>query len=446
MFITLAIIAVMFLCLRVSTYAYHRQGRWTAILLGVSIADVWVGRQIPLWGEWLLPEQTSGVVLVSKTVLFLGRYVFAAFGYWFINELIGSLPRRRVVLQMTLLFAVAAAGQVLFKPLIAEFIGSAVHLTFSLYICWQAGRHGGVFSHSNQTSGVGYVVPSAVLYYLLYEKAPFLLSPGQWYWALHVPLIYCCLYWLLFPCDGSRRRSTGRSVEPMQGFAVLLHAVKNEAVKMSLIYDRLMVEPNFREKRTSENLHILQHSSEHLLDMAERMSASSLHSLHLVEQPCRVSELMEDALRQCRPLWDEGRTIAVERSYASDPVIKADRVHLKEVLMNLMCNAADAIGKDGSIRLGIEPASKGGIVVAIRDDGQGIPKRLHRYVFSPYFSTKGGQSRSYGLGLWYSNQIVRRSGAVMSFESEEGQGCTFRIAFPRNKVLQDVGEPKQRIE
>ncbi|WP_164779826.1 sensor histidine kinase [Paenibacillus kobensis] len=446
MFITLAIIAVMFLCLRISTYAYHRQGRWTAVLLGVSIADVWIGRQIPIWGEWFIQTETANAVLVSKTVLFAGRYVFAAFSYWFINELIGSQPRRRVVLQMTMLLACAASGQIWFKPLIAEFIGSAVHLTFSLYICWQAGRHGGVFSHSNQSSGVGFVVPSAVLYYLLYEKAPFLLSTEQWYWALHVPLIYCCLYWLLFPCYGRRRRPAGRLVEPVHGVAVLLHAVKNEAVKMSLVYDRLMVEPNFREKRTSENLHILQNSSEHLLDMAERMRAGSQQPMHLVEQPCRLSDLLEDALRQCRPMWDESRTITVERSYALDPVIKADRVHLKEVLMNLMCNAADAIDKDGSIQLSIEPASKGGIVVAVRDNGQGIPKRLHRYVFSPYFSTKGGQSRSYGLGLWYSNQIIRRSGAVMSFESEEGQGCSFEITFPRKKVLHGVEESRERTK
>ncbi|GFN29934.1 sensor histidine kinase [Paenibacillus xylaniclasticus] len=442
MLITLAIIAVMFTCLRISTYAYHRQSRWTAVLLSVSIVDVWIGRQIPTWGEWLYPEEAAFAEHLSETVLFLGRYVFAAYAFWFIHELIGSQSRRSAVIQMVLLLVCAASGQMLFKPLIAEFIGSGVHLVFSLYICWQAGRHGGIFSHSNQSSGVGYIVPSAVLYYLLYEKAPFLISPDEWYLALHVPLLYCSIYWIIFPCDGRLRRRRVRLNEPVHGVAVLLHTVKNEAVKMSLVYDRLMVEPSFREKQASENLHILQHSSEHLLDMAERMSAGSIQPMQLVEQPCRLTELLEEALRQCRPLWDESRSIEIERTYALDPVIKADRVHLKEVLMNLLCNAADAIVKDGCIQLGIGSAPKGGIVVTVQDNGQGIPKRLHRYVFSPYFSTKGGKSRSYGLGLWYSNQIVRRSGAAMSFESEEGQGCTFRITFPKHKVVRVSEEPE----
>lgn len=438
MFITLAVIAGMFLCLRISTYAGHSQGRWTAILLSLSMVGVWVGHRLPEWGgSWHFADTAA---FLSKTILFAGRYVFALYGYWYIHDLIGTTSRRRVMFEIGLLLMIAIAAQTIQEPLIAELMGSSVHLATSLYLCWQAGRHVGIFSHSKQATGAGFIIPAAVLYYLLYEKARLLVSTDQWYWLLHLPMIYCSLYWLLVPCFSSRRPLSAQAVEPIHGFAVLMHTVKNEAVKMSLVYDRLVVESRSYEMQPSENLHMLQHSSKHLLGMAERISTKSAVHLQLLEQPCRVQDLIEEALQQCRSLLNRTPAVAIERQYECDPVIKADRIHLKEVLMNLLCNASDAIEEDGRITLAIAPANKGGVEISVRDSGKGIPKQLHRHVFTPYFSTKGGQSHSYGLGLWYSNRIVRKSGAVMSFESEAGKGSLFRIAIPRRKVVEpDIG-------
>ena len=113
------------------------------------------------------------------------------------------------------------------------------------------------------------------------------------------------------------------------------------------------------------------------------------------------------------------------------PVIQADPDRLKEVLVNIMVNACEAMQGGGAIVLreeGAHDASLGQVaVVRIRDNGPGIAESLRAKVFEPFFTTKEEGS---GLGLSIAVRIVEEHGGRLNLESREGQGAEFSLILP----------------
>lgn len=104
------------------------------------------------------------------------------------------------------------------------------------------------------------------------------------------------------------------------------------------------------------------------------------------------------------------------------PDIKADPSAVTRVLLNLISNACDAMGNQGSIDI---RASKK--TIEIRDSGPGIPAAKLKHIFEPFYSTKG--SRGTGLGLAIVREIMRQHGGSATVRSEPGQGASFTLRF-----------------
>ena len=116
-----------------------------------------------------------------------------------------------------------------------------------------------------------------------------------------------------------------------------------------------------------------------------------------------------------------------------DTTIKVDRAHIKQVLGNLIANAAEATGGKGRIWITSElvktPDSRY-CRILFRDNGKGIPADLKDKVFSPYFSTKTDGT---GLGLAIVEHIVAAHGGRIRYDSAEGTGTVFYIDLPRDE-------------
>jgi signal transduction histidine kinase len=109
---------------------------------------------------------------------------------------------------------------------------------------------------------------------------------------------------------------------------------------------------------------------------------------------------------------------------ASLPCLIADRHKLKQVLLNLFKNAAEAMPRGGKLVLrGFQEGNE--IVLEVKDTGGGIPREAN--VFEPFSTTK---PNGLGLGLAIARQIVAAHGGVISYTSEPDKGTTFRIAIP----------------
>lgn len=116
------------------------------------------------------------------------------------------------------------------------------------------------------------------------------------------------------------------------------------------------------------------------------------------------------------------------------PITAGDQAQLQQVILNLVNNAIDAIGKDGtvSIKSSRDPSH---ITVVIADSGPGIPESMQKKIFDPFFTTKS-TGKGTGLGLWISYNIIEKMGGKLSLQSREGQGAAFTITLPIVQPMQ----------
>ena len=113
------------------------------------------------------------------------------------------------------------------------------------------------------------------------------------------------------------------------------------------------------------------------------------------------------------------------------PEIAADPEQLKEVLVNLLVNACEAMGGGGRVVISeqegiIEPLGRV-VVIQVKDNGTGVPETIQGTLFEPFFSTK---EEGTGLGLSIAARIVEDHGGWLNLRSHRGKGATFTITLP----------------
>jgi len=105
-----------------------------------------------------------------------------------------------------------------------------------------------------------------------------------------------------------------------------------------------------------------------------------------------------------------------------------DSGQIRQVLMNLANNAAQAIEGEGTVKMGIRDDGGGNAVIEVEDNGAGIPKGDLDKIFFPFFSTKPGGA---GLGLSIVFRIIEDHGGRIRVESESGRGSKFTVILPK---------------
>jgi two-component system sensor histidine kinase PilS (NtrC family) len=119
--------------------------------------------------------------------------------------------------------------------------------------------------------------------------------------------------------------------------------------------------------------------------------------------------------------------VRVVRHLAPDIWTKMDPKHVRQVLWNLLLNAAEAIDGKGTIEVSAK-LTEDSVQLAVRDDGCGIAEETQKTVFDPFFTTK---TQGTGLGLSIVHRLVESYGGRVDVESEEGQGTTFILHLKR---------------
>lgn len=138
-----------------------------------------------------------------------------------------------------------------------------------------------------------------------------------------------------------------------------------------------------------------------------------------------LAGLASDLVSHQVALKSSGR-IQVERELPSGlPLVSADADKLKQVALNLMQNAAEAMPHGGTLTVRVVEEA-GCVVLEISDTGIGVPDGVD--VFEPFVTTKRDGT---GLGLAISRQIALAHGGSLSFRNRDGGGATFRLAVPR---------------
>ncbi|HZN07796.1 MAG TPA: ATP-binding protein, partial [Pyrinomonadaceae bacterium] len=156
-----------------------------------------------------------------------------------------------------------------------------------------------------------------------------------------------------------------------------------------------------------------------------------------------VAELLKDACEMTRPRWESRSEFAPIRFALHADCqahVKGDPVELREVLVNMIYNAVDAMPSGGEVRVSTQE-SRERVVICITDTGTGMGPEVKQRLFDPFFSTKGKAGT--GMGLAVSFGIIRRHEGSIEVDSEPGRGTTFKISLP--KVAQTSTDAAQNV-
>jgi signal transduction histidine kinase len=170
---------------------------------------------------------------------------------------------------------------------------------------------------------------------------------------------------------------------------------------------------------------------------------SDLRTFLRGEAPKLAPMQLNDALRQTISLLKRSfpQGVAVQVDYGDLPVIVGHQGQLNQVLTNLLQNAADAIGVDGSSGeiVVTTRAHRGGVRVDIADSGPGIRPEIRQRIFEPFFTTKD-VGKGTGLGLAVCRQIVvENHGGTIELASAGARGARFILVLPAKPVVTASG-------
>jgi signal transduction histidine kinase len=182
----------------------------------------------------------------------------------------------------------------------------------------------------------------------------------------------------------------------------------------------------------------------------------------------RLERIVQDVLSFARPSDPKLETIAVDTllrdvqglmapnlerrgvqlvvESGAELHIRADSGHLKQVLINLVRNGAEAIDGAGTItlrsraaRARVGGAEADAVILEVSDTGKGIPPEVEKRLFDPFFSTK---ETGTGLGLPIAARIVERHGGALQYQTRPGHGTTFGVVLRRE--INETGKNANR--
>ncbi len=146
-----------------------------------------------------------------------------------------------------------------------------------------------------------------------------------------------------------------------------------------------------------------------------------------------VGEVAQQAVELTRPRWlDQAMAAGVQyriKTSIANLQVEGSASELRELLVNLLLNAIDAMPNGGDMKLTVAPEpGTNRAAVMVKDSGAGMTAEVRAHCFEPFFSTKG--TAGTGLGLAMCHGIVRRHRGDIKVESEVGVGTTMTVLIP----------------
>jgi nitrogen fixation/metabolism regulation signal transduction histidine kinase len=211
------------------------------------------------------------------------------------------------------------------------------------------------------------------------------------------------------------------------------HEIKNPLTPMRLSIQHLQ---RTLKDRPEEADVILKRFSNTMIEQIDTLSRIATEFSNFAKMPrATMAELnLREILSSVKELYEPKQSNALRIEFIdevhTDPTIWADKEQMLRVFGNLVKNAIQAIPEDknGLVELLLTEEDNRWLV-AVKDNGNGIPEEMLDKIFTPSFTTK---SSGMGLGLAMVKSILSEANAQIHFETEERKGTSFYISFPKH--------------
>ncbi len=198
-----------------------------------------------------------------------------------------------------------------------------------------------------------------------------------------------------------------------------------------------LIKRDCQDQRVASRLDIIEHAALDGAQTVRRIQAFGVQQKESVSDEVDLNQLVQDSASLTRARWfDEAQARGLHYEVALDlqsaPSVAGSASELREVFVNIILNALDAMPQGGSLRIATE--TRGGFAhVSFTDGGIGMNAEICDRIFEPFFTTKGANGT--GLGLAVSHSIIERHGGRIEVVSSPGQGTTFTISLPAGNTI-----------
>jgi len=207
--------------------------------------------------------------------------------------------------------------------------------------------------------------------------------------------------------------------------AGIAHEIRNPLTSINILIHS-MTENLPSGDSHKEDLKVIEEEIHRMNEILDQFLRFAKPATPLLEK-ADVSSIFEETLQLLRP-HIEKQIIVVEKEFQSLPIILMDREQMKQVFLNLLLNAIQAMPGGGHLTLRGQNSGDGQwIHISIQDSGIGISSENINKLFDPFFSTKEG---GIGLGLSITHRIIDQHHGKIEVESAPGKGTLFTIWLP----------------
>jgi signal transduction histidine kinase len=191
-----------------------------------------------------------------------------------------------------------------------------------------------------------------------------------------------------------------------------------------------------QDEKVKRHLDLVEHSTAEATEIIHKLQDFSQDLPVAIYRPLDVNQLVKDSLTLIQPILDKRREggkppIDVSLELGTVGQVQGSDKELKELLVNLLTNALEAIPEQGRISLKTEQHYTS-ILISVTDTGTGMTPETQSRLFEPFFTTKGRHGR--GLGLSTAYGIVKRHGGDISVSSKSETGSILRITLPSASI------------
>ena len=244
-------------------------------------------------------------------------------------------------------------------------------------------------------------------------------------------LIFCLVYQIL-----TIRKQRHIEAIRQEFLHTMIHELKRpiSTLKMCVSFmgnERMMQDVESKQKILSSSYNELDNLTSYFSKLRD-ITFSDSAEIPLVKSSFSLRSLIEECIgKQNIP---SGKEVRMEIVAEDDLEIRADRMHLANIVCNLLENAIKYSREAVTIRIDYRMREDGMVQITVADNGIGIAKADQRYVFDKFYRSESAKDKAIpgiGLGLSYVKLLVEAHGGSISLDSTEGEGTTFTIVIPQ---------------